>query len=331
MTKSLLLGENREALERVYSPALRRRLCEATDCAGAVTDRALWGSEATLGAEAVFSTWGMPSLTPDELARFFPRLRAVFYAAGSVRAFAPALFERGVRVFSAWQANAVPVAEFTFAQIALALKGYFLVQALTRTSREEAGRLFSRFPGGYESSVGLIGCGAVGRRVAQRLGTMDVKVCVCDPYLSEADAARLRVIRTDMDTLFSRCDVISNHLPNIPSTVGLIRREHFMSMKPTATFINTGRGPQLTEKDLYDALTAEPARTALLDVMTDEIHSDTNPLNALPNCFITPHMAGSAGQEVWRMAAYMLDELRRWERGEPCPNEVTPAMLQTMA
>ena len=83
--------------------------------------------------------------------------------------------------------------------------------------------------------------------------------------------------------------------------------------------------PYLSDAD------AEATRTALLDVMTDEANSDHNPLNALGNCFITPHIAGSAGQEVWRMAQYMLDEFERFQRGEACRYEVTPAMLATMA
>ena len=331
MIRSILLSEDAGALSRVYSPAARRRLGSLTEYLGEASGPAARGAEITRQAEVAFATWGMPTLTVEELNEHFPKLKAVFYGAGSVRPFAPALFDRGIRVFSAWQANAVPVAEFAFAQIVLALKGYFLVQQLTRTSRAQASALFQRFPGGYEASVGLIGCGAVGRRVAGLLKGMDVTVYVSDPYLSDADAEALGVIKTDLDTLFAVCDVISNHLPNIPSTVGLIRREHLMGMKKTAAFINTGRGPQLSETDLYDALVAEPTRTALLDVMTDEANSDHNPLNALGNCFITPHIAGSAGQEVWRMAQYMLDEFERFQRGEACRYEVTPAMLATMA
>ena len=113
--------------------------------------------------------------------------------------------------------------------------------------------------------------------------------------------------------------------------MGIIKREYFLSMKPYATFINTGRGPQLDEKDLYDALTTVPTRTALLDVMTNEGHSNENPLNALENCFITPHIAGSSGLEVRRMAEYMMDAFELYEKGEKCNYEVSLAMLETMA
>ena len=74
--------------------------------------------------EVIFSTWGMPRLTDEQLDAL-PGLRAVFYAAGSVQGFAQPLIERDIVVVSAWRANAVPVAEFALAQILLACKGYF--------------------------------------------------------------------------------------------------------------------------------------------------------------------------------------------------------------
>ena len=76
---------------------------------------------------------------------------------------------------------------------------------------------------------------------------------------------------------------------------------------------------------------SKPTVTALLDVLIDEEHSDESPLRALPNCFLTPHIAGSMGREVRRMAAYMADECGRWLRGEALRYEVTREMLRTMA
>ncbi|MGI6172389.1 MAG: hydroxyacid dehydrogenase [Christensenellales bacterium] len=329
--KSVYLGSDTGALERVYSPAARRRIEQMTNCLGTVDARTSLDSPAARMAEAAFSTWGMPPLSDAEIGRFFPNLRYIFYAAGSVQYFARPFLARGVRVFSAWQANAVPVAEYAASQILLALKGYFQVQALARGDRTAAKAHFSHYPGIYGAKIGLIGCGAVGRRVAKLLQNCALEVLVCDPYLSEDAAVELSVTKTDMDSLFAQCDVVSNHLPNLPSTVHSIKRHHLFSMKPYATFINTGRGVQLDEKDLFDALSAVPTRTALLDVLTDEEHSDQSPLNALQNCFITPHIAGSAGQEVWRMAEYMADECQNVLDGKKCLYEVTPEMLETMA
>ena len=116
---------NRESdVRRVYhadTVARLQSLCELDDRIYASADLA----EIPADTEIIFSTWGMPCLTEAQIRVHLPRLQCVFYAAGSVQAFARPLLASGVRVFSAWQANAVPVAEYTLAQILLANKGFF--------------------------------------------------------------------------------------------------------------------------------------------------------------------------------------------------------------
>ena len=281
--------------------------------------------------EAIFSTWSMLSVSEEEIKTCLPKLKYVFYAAGSVQRFVRPFLNCGVRVFSAWQANAVAVAQYTFAQIELALKGYFPTQALISKSRAEARAMFEHYSGSYEVRVGLLGCGAIGSMVAELLKMLDVEVLAYDPFLSDERAQQLGVRKTDMDEIFAKCEVVSNHLANLPATVGIIKRHHLLSMLPYATFINTGRGAQLVEQDLYDMLTQDPTRCALLDVLIDELHTDDNPLRKLPNCFITPHIAGANGLEVRRMARYMLNAFDQVQAGEPSSCEVLAHMLENMA
>ena len=85
----------------------------------------------------IFSTWGMPVMTEEEISTYFPALKCVFYGAGSVQRFARPFLHCGVRVFSAWGANAIPVAEYTAAQIVLATKGYFALERIM-SSRHDA-------------------------------------------------------------------------------------------------------------------------------------------------------------------------------------------------
>ena len=329
--KAIYLNNNEATVRRVFAERQRERLSRLAEIDGAV-----YGAQAVCGggfedAEVAFSTWGMPELSAEEIAKYLPSLKEVYYAAGSVQSFARPFLERGIRVFSAWQANAVPVARYTVAQILLAVKGYFRVQPACRYSRQAAHELFDRYPGSYEVRVGLLGCGAIGRRVAQLLAGMDMEILVYDPFLSEAQAAELGVRKAEMDEVFATCEVVSNHLANLPETVGIIKREHLLSMPPYSTFINTGRGPQLSEQDLFDMLSQDTTRTALLDVMTEEGQSVSKPLNQLENCLITPHIAGSSGREVRRMADYMLDAFEKVRAGEPCSYEVSLDMLRTMA
>ena len=327
--KAAFVGIHPETFDRVYGERQRAALRERVDLLpGVFTDVK---HESLREVEVIFSTCGMPAPAESEIREHLPNLKCVFYAAGSVQGFAKPFLDCGVRVFSAWQANAVPVAQFTFAQILLALKGFFPAQSLTRTSRNQAAETASHYPGVYDAKVGLLGCGAIGSRLAGMLKNLDVETWVFDPFLPDHRAEQLGVQKRSLDEIFAECDVVSNHLANLPATVGIIRREHLLSMKPYSTFINTVRGPQLSETDLLDMLTLDPTRRALLDVMTDENHSDTNPLTTLPNCQITPHIAGSTGNEVRRMADYMIEELDRIQSGEKGRFEVSEEMLERMA
>lgn len=327
--KAAFVGVSKENFDRVYAQKQIHALKERVDLLPGVF--ADIHDERLKDVEAIFSTWGMPSPSAEEIREWLPNLKYVFYAAGTVQAFARPFLSCGVRVFSAWQANAVPVVQFAFAQILLSLKGYFPAQAAIRTSRAAASEIASHYPGAFDVKVGLLGCGAIGSRLAEMLKCVNAEVWVFDPFLSDERAAELNVRKAEMDEIFAQCAVVSNHLANLPATVGIIRREHLMSMKPYSTFINTGRGPQLNERDLYDMLVADPTRWALLDVMTDEGNSDANPLNRLPNCLITPHIAGSTGNEVRRMADYMIEAFDRATAGEACGYEVFERMLDTMA
>ncbi len=282
--------------------------------------------------EIVFSTWGMPSLTEEQIAQHLPRLQAVFYAAGSVQAFARPFLARGVKVFSAWAANAVPVAEYTVAQILLANKGFFALSRLLGEQKiAESHARKAEYHGNYGQSVGLIGCGMIGSLTAEMLKAYKLRVLVYDPYLSPERAAALGVTPCSLEQLFERCAVVSNHLPNNASTRGMLTYAHFSRMRPNATFLNTGRGAQVVEDDLVRALSERPDLTAILDVTDPEPSPAEHPFYTLPNCILTPHIAGSIGSEVWRMSAYMADEFARFSGGEPTKYEVSEQMLATMA
>ncbi|MBL9219377.1 MAG: hypothetical protein JNG82_12855 [Opitutaceae bacterium] len=142
--QGILLSDNPRALAQVWSPAQRARLARIIPLAPQALDRAQLSAHATLLAnvDAIFSTWGMPELTEEELA-YLPNLKAVFYAGGSIRPFAAPLLERNIIVVSAAIANAIPVAEFTLSQILFSLKlGWQHVQALRTNPAPSAwGRL----------------------------------------------------------------------------------------------------------------------------------------------------------------------------------------------
>jgi len=282
--------------------------------------------------EFIFSTWGMPSMSEDDVRRCFPALKAVFYAAGSVQHFARAFLNCGVRVFSAWAANAVPVAEVCLAQILLANKGFYQSATLQKQQQRQPARAHTDAqPGNFGATVGLISCGKIATLTAQLLQPFDVQVLVYSNYLDEQRAAELGVTKCGLEELFTRCNTISNHLPDNEKTRGMLGYDFFKRMLPNATFINTGRGAQVVEADLVRALTEEPNRTAVLDVTHPEPPEPDSELYTLPNVVLTPHIAGSTGRETARMGSYMLAAHADVLAGKASPHEVTLAMLESMA
>ncbi len=281
---------------------------------------------------AIFSTWGMATLTEEEIKAYFPSLKYVFYAAGTVQAFARPFLNLGIKVFSAWQANAVPVAEYSVAQILLATKGFFALYP--RNKKESRADMIAEkrhYKGNYGSRIGILGDGAIGSLVIKELLRYKLEVWVFSITMSEERAAELGVKLASLSEIFAECDVISNHLANNEQTKGIINAELIGSMRPYTTFINTGRGAQVDEAALAAKLASDKSIAAALDVTFPEPPEADSPLLTLDNVTLTPHIAGSDGLEVERMSQYMIDEYRRILRGEKPLYEVSLEMLERMA
>lgn len=322
-------------LERVYGEGRRKRLEEQLEASGytvlpgVVTKDTLESQLNVLSeVQLIFSTWGMWAPTEAQLGAM-PKLKAVFYAAGTVQDFARPFLKREVTVVSAWAANAVPVAQWTLGQILLANKGYFRNEREFRILRSRQGVPQGR--GNFGATVALLGGGQIGRRVLELLRPFDLEILVFDPFLPADVAREMGAEKVELHDAFSRGAVVSNHLANLPETVGMLRGEHFRAMPVGATFINTGRGATVREAELIEVLKERDDLTALLDVTHPEPPAVDSPLWELPNAFLTSHIAGSIGDEVVRMADYMIEEFSRYERGESLRYAVTEEMLEKMA
>ena len=279
--------------------------------------------------EVIFATWGMPNLSDEQLARI-PNLQAVFYAAGNVKAFAQQLVDHDIVLVSAWDINAIPVAEMALAQVLLSCRGYY--RAMRRYSENHDQKYAKAFDrtGVFGETVGLIGMGMIGKRLAKHLQDFGFNIIGNDPFLSEEQAAELDVELVTLEDLFRRSHIVSNHIPDIPSTKNVLTGPLFESMREGATFINTGRGAQVVEPDLIRTLKDRPDLTALLDVTYPEPPSADSELWTLPNVWISPHVGGSVGDEVVRMADCAIEEFIAWESGKPLRYQVTREVLSTM-
>ena len=283
--------------------------------------------------EYVFSTWGMPVFTSEEIKEYLPSLKCVFYGAGTVQFFARPFLENNIKVFSAWGANAVPVAEYTVAQILLANKGYFISSKMINNSenRQKAMEYAFKMPGNYNTKVGIIGAGMIGKMVIKMLKSYKLDILVYDPFLSDEKAMNMGVKKVSLEEIFSDCQVISNHVANLPETVGMLTYDLFKLIKDNAVFINTGRGAQIIEEDLIRILEEKPFATAVLDVTFPEPPIEDSKLYTLDNVILTPHIAGSLGNEVQRMGEYMCEQFIKFKNNEKYEYEVTLKMLETMA
>ncbi|MFD7896385.1 hydroxyacid dehydrogenase [Streptomyces sp. NPDC059743] len=292
------------------------------------TDRA----RATLAeVELLVTGWGCPPLDTAVLAAA-PRLRAVVHTAGSVRGhITEACWERGIEVSSAAAANALPVAEYTVAMILLSGK-----RALERARdyraarRREDGPRTAAEVGNYGRTVGILSASLIGRRVIELLRPYDLRVLLHDPYVDDKDAAALGVRRVELGELFALSDTVSVHTPLLPATRGLVNRELLLSMRRDGVLINTARGAVIDQEALIEVLRADRIR-AVLDVTDpDELPPD-HPLWECENAIITPHLAGSEGNELRRLADLAVGEAARWATGDGFAHPVRRERLAFLA
>lgn len=329
----IIITERPQNIDSVYSEQMKARLEEKLDmlppCKSA--DEFFSRADEMKNVDVIFSTWGMLRLSKEQIQTYLPKLRAVFYAAGTVQYFASPFIECGVKVFSAWAANGVPVAEMAASLILLSNKGFFARRVRARSDWHNDDPDV-HFPGNYGTKIGLLGAGMIGKGVISNLRGKDLEIYVFDPFLPDEKAKELGVTKASLDFIFEHCNVISNHLANNADTVGMINKRHFDLMGAYATFINTGRGAQVVESDMIAALKEVPTRTAILDV-TDPTEPPiaNSELYKMENVILTPHICGSIGNEYHRLAEYMFDEFVAYVSGQPQKYEVTAQMLKTMA
>ena len=335
--RAIYLANKKSNIDYVYSKESQERIKKYLDI-----DKEVYCQEdleanpdGFTDVEYVFSTWSMPggSEDKDDFARFFPNCKAFFYAAGSVKYFADHWLDKGIRIFSAFAANAIPVAEFTVAQIVLASKGYF--QALRGYTKpdnyKKANEASVAHKGNYDENVGIIGAGMIGKKVIELLKPYKLNVFVYDEFLTSEQIEALGAKKVTLEEMFECCEVISNHLANVPQTVGKIKGEHFERMRKNTTFINTGRGQQINEEGMINVLKKRKDICALLDVTIDEPVKEDSPLYKMKNVFLTPHIAGSQGNEVQRMSELVVDQMENLLTGKPVQYEITKEMLAKMA
>ncbi|MBC9713276.1 hydroxyacid dehydrogenase [Streptomyces sp. TRM66268-LWL] len=281
--------------------------------------------------EVLITGWECPPLDAAALAAA-PRLTSVVHTAGSVRGvMTEAAWERGIEISSAAAANALPVAEYTVAMILLTGKRVLESARTYRTERTTPDwTQAAQAAGNYRRTVGLLSASLIGRRVIELLRPYELRILLYDPFVDAAEAAALGVELVGLDELFARSDTVSVHTPLLPETRQLVSRELIGGLRPDAVLINTARGAVVDQEALTEAVLAGRVR-AVLDVTDPELLPPDHPLWTCPGALLTPHVAGSQGNEWQRLTDFAVGELRRWAAGEGFAHPVRRERLAFLA
>ena len=238
---------------------------------------------------------GLARQMGGEFFRSAPKLRLVqLLSAGYDRVDVEAARKAKVPVANNGGANAIAVAEHTLLLMLAVLK------RLVRLHNDVvAGRWRPADPGEGRihelagKTLGIVGLGNIGKKVARRAAAFDMDVCYYDiRRLTEDQEDALGVRFVLLTELLRAADVLSLHVPLDDTTRNMLGAREFATMKPTAILINTCRGPVVDEDALYHALTGKQIAGAGLDVMVEEPPASNHPLFSLPNVTLTPHSAG---------------------------------------
>ena len=174
----------------------------------------------------------------------------------------------------------------------------------------------------YETTIGIVGFGIIGKKVAKKLSGFDFRFIAYDPYAKAEDAEKLGVSLVSLEELMSTADIITVHARLLPSTENLIDAKEIAMMKPTACLVNTARAGLVNEEALIEALKTGKIRGAALDVFKEEPLPDDHILHQLNNTVLTPHMAGNAGDVMLLSVKMMMEEIVRYMSGEILAHQV---------
>ena len=217
------------------------------------------------------------------------------------------------------------VAQHTFALLFYLMENLRYYDDYTREGRCINDRFFTHFEKNFHElngmTWGILGLGAIGRRVADIAGMFGARVIY---YSASGSPAQDGYRQVDFDTLLSKSDILSVHAPLNENTEGILNADSFRKMKSSAILLNLGRGPIINEKDLADALNAGEIGAAGLDVLCQEPMAPDNPLLTVRDknrLFITPHIAWAAVETRQRLLRIVADHIRNFFE----PEEISPS------
>lgn len=231
-----------------------------------------------------------------------------------------ALREAGIPLAITAGVNSVAVAEHALALMLAACRRIVLLDKTTRAGRFLKTELRMSTFELHARTIGIIGLGNIGKRVAKRVAAFEPKEVIYHDIVRQHEAEREMGVRlVPRDELLRTADIITLHVPLDASTRRMIGAAEFAMMKKTAILINTCRGGVVDEGALLAALGEGRILGAGVDVFEKEPTSAANPLFALDNVVVTPHAAGATYENVCNVAQHCFDNIVRFAQGQPLP------------
>lgn len=222
--------------------------------------------------------------------------------------------EMGIPVFHTPARNAQAVAEMFLATVIDLMRNTYAGVAWLKGENwtEDAHTSYLQFKGNEMAgkTIGMVGFGAVGQRIASMVENFPCAIKFYDPYLENFDA---KYTKTSLEDIFDSCDIVSIHLPVNAATIGMIDKSLISRMKPDAIFVNTARASVVKRDDLLEALENKRIRGAVLDVFDHEPpdEKDYRIIN-LPNVLATPHIAGATHEVEDHHVSIMNSRIMAW-------------------
>lgn len=322
-----VLSLEKDVFDICYDSNTQQKLQSIVELVGGIPPKGEYTREWLLQnikeAEACITGWGSIPLD-DELLSEARKLKILFHTAGTVRNLRyDKAARRKLRMTSNAATNAIQVAEFILGIILSGLKGVYQYQErFHRRGKAAWNRDVSISPGYYGTIIGIIGLGHIGNKLLKLLEDFEFKVLVYSNHLSISEANRLNVKKVSLDDVMSQSNAVVLCAPDLPQNRHMINAQRLALMKDNALFINVARGALVDEAALVNEL-RRGRITAFLDVTDPEPPEEEHPFYALPNCILTPHVAGSFGNECYRLGKATLDEVKRYFKGEPLENELS--------
>jgi glycerate dehydrogenase len=230
------------------------------------------------------------------------------------------LKKRGIAAYNVAGYSTDGVAQHTFALLLYVLEKLNYYDNYVKSGEYSRGATFSHFGEGFcelaGKTWGIIGLGAIGRRVAEIASAFGCKI-IC--YSASGNRYDSPYEQVEFEELLTRSDILSVHAPLNSYTENLMNLDAFRRMKPSAVFINVARGAIVNEADLYTALTENMIAGAALDVVTKEPMDPDNPLLKFQDSkrlIITPHIAWAAKETRFRVVSEVVKNIERFEKGD---------------